>query len=262
MNQPTLKRIEMKFRLDAELAEQVKDWARDHLGIDSNCVAATGDTYDINTLYLDTAELDLLHATGRIGRTKHRVRRYADEQTLWLETKRKKRMVVKKNRVAVHELDFSGERSTCPQDPWCGDWFLDRIQHKGLQPVVQIAYRRFARTSVISGQNVRLTIDDSMTASSSAGWKVPSTSHFVPHVEFGDCKVLELKFNGPTPPIFKDLLRTFTIPASGFSKYRDAMQALEQLSHPGSRSRQTLVNPPTNQTLASSATEAGILSYA
>lgn len=230
MEETTLKRIEMKFRLDATLADQVTEWARDHLGIDSNCVTATGDTYHINTLYLDNAELDLLHATGRIGRTKHRIRRYADEQTLWLETKRKKRMVVKKNRATVHELDFSADRSTCPQDPWCGDWFLDRIRRKGLQPVVQIAYRRFARTSVINGQNVRLTIDDSMTAATANGWTVPSTTNFVPHVEFGDCKVLELKFNGPTPPIFKDLLRTFAIPASGFSKYRNAMQALETIA--------------------------------
>lgn len=41
---PTIQRIEMKFQLDATLSEQIKDWARDHLGVDENCNSDGGDS--------------------------------------------------------------------------------------------------------------------------------------------------------------------------------------------------------------------------
>lgn len=252
---PAIKRIEMKFQLDTSLAAEVQDWARDHLGVDENCNVDSGDSYDINTLYLDTPELDLLHRTGEVGAAKHRIRRYGNEQTLWVETKRKKKQVVRKNRTAVFESDLMPRLIACPTgvlvsdkpampsvdrcgeqstgaesaDLWCGDWFLDRIVERRLQPTIQIAYRRFARTSCIDGENLRLTIDSQMTAAASAGWNVPSTtqSHARAATAFGEFQILELKFHDRMPHLFKHLLTTFPIPATGFSKYRTAMQAME-----------------------------------
>lgn len=102
-----------------------------------------------------------------------------------METKRKKRMVVSKNRTAVFESDLiarlnglpvsqaaSSDQRPCethvanmqPTDGWCGDWFLNRITERCLQPAIQIAYRRFARTSTLNGENLRLTIDSNMMA--------------------------------------------------------------------------------------------------
>lgn len=234
--QPTIQRIEMKFQLDASLSAQVRLWARDHLGVDENCSADSGDSYQISTLYLDTPELDLFHRAGVIGAAKHRIRRYGDEQTLWLETKRKKKMVVRKNRTAVFESDWQGAiaecsaagqpvESTCtPIDRplWCGDWFVDRIVERRLQPAIQIAYRRFARAATLDGQSLRLTIDSHMTAGPIDGWNV---THRVPNnfSSIADHEILELKFHNQMPPLFKQLLRTFSIPATGFSKYRTGM---------------------------------------
>lgn len=227
--QRKLKRFEMKFRIDAEMSESVKTWARDHLGVDENCNAKCGDTYDINTLYLDTPEFDILNGTGRVGRAKHRVRRYGNEDALWLETKRKKKMVVRKNRTALHESDFAPQRQLDPNDVRCDDWFVQRIAKRQLQPAAQIVYRRFARTSMLNGQALRLTIDSSMFASAVTGWRVPRSSPMgtKPQMAFGDCEILELKFNGPMPHLFKMLLQEFTLPMSGFSKYRTAMQTLD-----------------------------------
>ncbi|QDV62323.1 VTC domain protein [Crateriforma conspicua] len=251
MNQPstqnpdqkrsTMKRIEMKFRLNDRIADQVAQWAREHMDVDPHCDGDEDDRYQICNLYLDSPELDLLRETGRVGRAKHRVRRYGNESSLWLETKRKKRMVVKKRRSTVDEAQFFACHDSAPQRASGGlsvfrgdwpvgaaddDWFFRRVRRRGLQPMVRIAYRRFARTAQVNGQTIRLTIDDCMTASPADGWTVPLASEFCPDVQFGNGKVLELKFNGILPLMFKDLLRTFTIPASGFSKYRHAMQAL------------------------------------
>ncbi|WP_168567088.1 polyphosphate polymerase domain-containing protein [Crateriforma spongiae] len=250
---PTMKRIEMKFRLDDCIADQVAQWAREHMDVDPNCHCDDDDRYQVCNLYLDSPELDLLRATGRVGRTKHRIRRYGNESSLWLETKRKKRMVVKKRRSSVVEADFyaccgaaaygasgglSVFRGESAVDAVGDHWFSRRVFRRGLQPTVHIAYRRFARTAQIDGQTVRLTIDDGMTASPADGWTVPHASGFRPDVRFGNGKVLELKFHGILPLMFKDLLRTFTIPASGFSKYRHAMQALAASRGEGSMDSQ------------------------
>ena len=235
-NKGKLKRIEMKFQLDATLSEQVRGWARDHLGVDANCNPEKGDTYDISTLYLDSAELDIFHRTGRIGSAKHRVRRYGGEQTLWLETKRKKKMTVRKNRTAVFESDYLARCTATsvgtPSDAWCGNWFVDRIGQRQLQPAIRINYRRFARVATLDGKAMRLTIDSDMHAQSIRGWHVggPSCDR-ADAVPFGDNEILELKFHGAMPWLFKELLRTFVIPATGYSKFRTAI-AVQGIAEP------------------------------
>ncbi|MCM2374997.1 polyphosphate polymerase domain-containing protein [Aporhodopirellula aestuarii] len=244
---PSLRRVEMKFMLDESLSSQVRDWAIDHLGIDENC--DEGNSYDINSLYLDTPELDLYHRTGVIGKAKHRIRRYGRDQMLVLESKRKKNMVVRKNRTAVFESDLTPrlmsrssdrvsqiadsatteETVAETEDVWCGDWFMRRLVKRNLAPAVQIAYRRFARTSMIDGENLRLTIDSNLTAAPADNWNVAGK-----HDDFlegdrnafrsiGNFEILELKFQNSMPHLFKELLRTFPIPGTNFSKYRTAI---------------------------------------
>ncbi|TWU48516.1 VTC domain protein [Rubripirellula tenax] len=222
------KRIELKYTLDAHLSCEVRRWAREHLGVDRHCNASLGDSYDVNTLYLDTPEMDLFHRTGEIGRAKHRIRRYGDDSTLWIETKRKKANVVRKNRSATSE-DEVVRRLTDDSEPtlWCGDWFVSRIAERRLQPTVQVHYRRFARTSTLGGESLRLTIDSHLQASPANGWQVAASSdnaNRTARIDTADIEILELKFLNQMPHLFKELLRTFAIPATGFSKYRAAVE--------------------------------------
>jgi VTC domain len=222
-------RIEMKYLLDAKLSIDVRAWAREHLGVDSHCNASLDDSYDVNTLYLDTPELDLFHRTGTIGSAKHRVRRYGDETTLWIETKSKKKNVVQKNRTAASEDECLTHLSDLTNDsPWCGDWFTGRIIERRLQPTVQVHYRRFARMSTLGGESLRLTIDSQLQSSPANGWNIASTSDRCdPSRRFSSAsaEVLELKFHRRMPHLFKELLRTFAIPLASFSKYRTACVA-------------------------------------
>lgn len=239
---PSLRRVEMKFMLDAALSEQVRQWAIDRLGVDENCAGDGSNSYDINTLYLDTPESDMYYQTGVIGKAKHRVRRYGRDQMLVLETKRKKKMVVRKNRTAVFESDFMA-RAANPMQPkiacepnaddadlWCGDWFINRIADRRLTPAIQIAYRRFARTTTVNDENLRLTIDSNMAACAPNGWNVATPRHDASSAlnrgfrSIGDFEILELKFQNQMPTIFKELLSSFPIPGTKFSKFRTGME--------------------------------------
>lgn len=225
---PSIERIELKFQLDAQRAQDVMGWARDHLGVDENCDPNGGDSYAIQTLYLDTPDRDLLHRTGVLGDAKHRIRRYGQEQVLWVETKKKKKMVVSKNRTAVFESDLvprlasDAMPSDGKSDPWCADWFVSRITDFQLEPAILIGYRRFARTSILGGEALRLTIDSQLTAAPIDRWNV-SGLESGRYQAFSDCQILELKFHNQMPWLFKELLRTFPIAATAFSKYRTAM---------------------------------------
>jgi hypothetical protein len=233
-------RIELKYLIDEPLAKNVTQWARDQLGVDPHCVNGLADSYDIHTLYLDTPEYDLFHRTGVAGESKHRIRKYGRERTLWLECKRKKQDVVRKTRTAVHEADAI-ERLTNPaiettspnirdRDPqlWCGDWFLERMRERRLVPAMQLYYRRFARESNIEGESLRLTIDSQLQATPVNGWNdsllFGRMSTSAP-ITVSDQQILELKFHNHMPTLFKDLLRRFALSSRGFSKYRSAVSA-------------------------------------
>lgn len=225
-NQVHDKRIELKYLLDAGLSLEVRAWAREHLGVDSHCHESLGDSYEVNTLYLDTPELDLFHRTGGIGSAKHRIRRYGNEATLWMETKRKKSNVVDKNRTAVNDDEVVSRLSDLSDlRTWCGDWFAARIVERRLQPTVQVHYRRFARTSTLDGESLRLTIDSHLQVSPANRWNVASSSEIGPQrIHSTAPEILELKFHNQMPHLFKELLRTFAIPATAFSKYRTSVE--------------------------------------
>jgi hypothetical protein len=230
------KRIELKYQLDPCLASEVKQWAREHLTADPNC--ESGDSYDVNSLYLDTPQLDLFHQTGSIGRRKYRVRRYGCESKLWLESKSKKKNEVQKTRCVGSEDDVMNtlfelgrstaeNRGTAATKPLFGDWFRKQAIKKQLQPTTQIHYRRFARMGSELGQNMRLTIDSQLHASPASGWNVASEeagSDRTQRVKATGLEILELKFHRFMPHRFKELLREFPIPLTGFSKYRAAVR--------------------------------------
>ena len=249
-------RIELKYVLDEPLAQRVKEWARQQLGVDPHCSASLVDSYDVHTLYLDTPELDLYHRTGVAGQSKHRIRRYGHEKMLWLESKRKKKDVVRKNRTVVSEeevfqhlivkaADAAEGITACLDSPsssqhsgslpseqpqvWCGDWFNERMTERRLQPAIQVHYRRFARTATIHDENLRLTIDSQLQASRVDGWHDTLIANHPSHASrfnLSPVHILELKFHNHMPLLFKELLSKFAIPAGGFSKFRTAVSTL------------------------------------
>ncbi|MGC4054297.1 MAG: VTC domain-containing protein [Paludibaculum sp.] len=80
---------EVKFVIGRPLAEEVRSWARRNMLADPHGRGADQDAYTITTLYLDTAEFDVLARTGSFGRGKYRIRRYGSSDVIFLERKMK-----------------------------------------------------------------------------------------------------------------------------------------------------------------------------
>src|SRR5438128_22149 len=113
---------EIKFLVDASTAQRIRDWARLHLSCDPNGGGPFSDQYRTTSLYLDTPQLDVFHRRGSFGRAKYRIRRYGDEEVLFLERKMKTRGLLHKRRTTI-DLDGLDSLSTAPARDWRGYWF-------------------------------------------------------------------------------------------------------------------------------------------
>ena len=79
------------------------------------------------------------------------------------------------------------------------------------------------------GESLRLTIDSQLQASRARGWRVASTSDAASRterVDVAEVEILELKFHNQMPHLFKELLRTFPLRSTGFSKYSNRRRLL------------------------------------
>ena len=92
---------EIKFLVDVSIADDVRDWARTHLGPDPHGAGPFGDEYVTTSLYFDTAQFDVFHRRGSFGRSKYRIRRYGECQVVFLERKLKTRGLLTKPRYLV-----------------------------------------------------------------------------------------------------------------------------------------------------------------
>src|SRR4051812_4906695 len=87
---------EIKFLVPADRVDALRAWARGRLGPDPYGGGPYSDTYQTNTLYFDTRDLDVFYRRGSYGRSKYRVRRYGRSAELFLERKLKTRDLVSK----------------------------------------------------------------------------------------------------------------------------------------------------------------------
>ncbi len=227
-------RIELKFQVSHEQADRIRSWARAHLESDDHCDAALGDGYYINSLYLDTRNLDVFHRRKQVIARKHRLRRYGVEGRIWLETKRKSKDVVRKKRTCVNEEELHRLWQEPPADvprlcdgvaaerSWDGEWFRQRLISADLRPVTIVRYERFARVGQCGTGPFRLTIDRNIRAQSASDWSIPRFS-----VEgeslLPDAEILEFKFTDVLPPQLRQLMFEESLQVAAFSKYRSAV---------------------------------------
>lgn len=222
MSAPSTHRTEIKFLLNAEMAAHVRSWARHHLVADPHGRGPFGDEYEITSLYFDTTGFDVFHRRGSFARAKYRIRRYEQSACAFLERKLRTPTVLFKRRtqIALHEL----ARIEDPfREPWAGDWFVNRLVARNLEPVCQVRYSRMARDSADSQGAVRLTVDRHVQATAAAG--VAFMEECGSPV-LTDRQILELKFAGHLPAMFRRLIEECAFGSQKPSKYRAAMAAL------------------------------------
>ena len=215
--------FELKFLVDDDQAKEIIVWARQHLDADPHFDPEFGDGYRVNSLYLDTPQFDVFHRIDGFRQQKYRLRRYGRESLIWFEQKRKRKGLVRKRRVPVQESEVSSRLILPAEMEWDGHWFRRKVDEQALRPVSQIIYQRFARIKTTDDGLIRLTIDDGLTARLVDDWEVPSGS--LNGVSLLDGRrILELKFRGAMPGLFKRLIEQQQLQVTSFSKYRTSVE--------------------------------------
>jgi len=211
---------EIKFLVNAALADEIRDWARGRLAPDPN---AAGDAYRVTSLYFDTDQFDVFHRKGSFGRSKYRVRRYGQSEIAFLERKLKSRGLLSKRRSTVQLDELERLANADPERSWAGYWFHRRLLARGLEVRCQISYHRTARIAMTQYGPIRLTLDANLRA-------LPATGLWFSEQEGASIlehqSILELKFRCEMPTLFKYLVEEFALNTQPFSKYRLAAAAL------------------------------------
>jgi hypothetical protein len=220
---------EIKFLVDHDTGQRLREWARAHLDRDPHGGGAFGDEYATTTLYLDTAEFDVYRRRGSYARSKYRIRRYSGSDLVFIERKMRNADRLAKRRTAMSadalgQLEMNGSHSNGARPgPWPAAWFERRVAARRLAPVCQVSYSRTARIVALAEGPARLTIDNDIGAVRAAG--------LVFDPDRG-CRILngqvvvEIKYSRQLPALLRRAVEEFRLDPRRSSKYRTAVDAL------------------------------------
>ena len=128
----------------------------------------------------------------------------------------------RRTKVKIRELD---RLSNVARDlSWDGDWFHRRLAARELSPVCQVTYLRTARMSMTETGPIRLTLDRAIVTAAVDGPGFRPVEEGMPLAN--EPLVLELKFRGLFPHLFRELVDGFGLSATPLSKYRTAAATL------------------------------------
>lgn len=216
---------EVKFLVSEAQSTDILGWAIANLEMDPHGDPETAYSYETTTLYLDTKDHKVFHATDGYKTEKMRVRAYSMGDSGYLELKRKRSNRVSKVRTKINLRDLKaiGDKTFVEE---ASLWFTDRIEEKLLQPVCQVSYVRNAFSGVLANSPVRLTLDHSITGTSQTHWALTRGPKPQVEVLLGQ-RILEIKFQTVMPSAFKVLIRDLGLVESKISKYRKVMSVLQ-----------------------------------
>jgi len=214
---------ETKLLVDARLGDDLRAWARSRLSADPHGGGAQRDQYDVVSLYFDTDAHDVYHRRGSFGRSKYRIRHYGSDESAFLERKLRTRLRLSKRRTRIPIEAVPGLALGHPDPGHPGFWFLRRVMLRQLHPVCLIRYARTARMADTPEGPVRMTLDASVVACPTS--VVAFTADPGRPLVDGQM-ILELKYSGVFPRLFKDLVDEFHLTPRSASKYRFAVHTL------------------------------------
>jgi hypothetical protein len=216
---------EIKFVVDGDTGSRIRQAARECLAPDPHASGANGDQYLTTTLYFDTTELDVYHRRGSYRRAKFRVRRYGDGEVVFLERKLRTAEVLSKRRTTIPLEDLPQVSESALDAPWPGQWFQDRVRLRKLSTACQVSYLRTARVGRTESGPIRLTVDDDVRAAAAGSLAFSDDRAATPVT---DRTIVELKFAGAMPALFRRLVEDFVLAPARVSKYRLAVEATRE----------------------------------
>jgi hypothetical protein len=234
---------EFKFLLPYNKAQKLESLANACMELDPHCSPDATDgqgRYQVQSVYLDTPEQSILHRAMGLRNIKYRLRRYALGSTLFLERKSKLNAELEKKRIVADMGCLSKIDEHIDKDPIDSvDWFVSDVQRLRLRPACVVQYQRRAYYIDSDLEPLRMTLDfdlsskdclsnrfseiewsDGIDGLKSARYR-PGPLQFV----IGDQVIMELKFFGSLPSLFKLWMIELEIAPIRFSKYRTAMSS-------------------------------------
>ena len=211
---------ETKFLIPLEKAPAILDWTRRHMDADPHGNGEHRDEYLVQSIYLDTPEWHVFRKLGSYGRAKFRIRRYSDENWLFLERKMKRSGVVRKRRTTIDLTDLPTFKNHIN-----GLWYDKRLTLRQLKPACYIQYHRVARQKMTNDGMLRLTLDRDLQ------FNTEVTPWFWPErggtAVSADKAILELKYPQELalPSLAKQVIAEFNLSPAAASKYRTAIRA-------------------------------------
>ena len=232
-------RREIKYIIHEDTALKVRSYLSSYLDPDENAVGKVDNSYEVQTLYLDSNQLMTYHAAanGERNRFKLRIRYYDEdpESPVFFEIKRRINEGIVKQRArvrreAVKSLLVGASPSRDHLYSWNPQQWTDLLDFWQLVERLQAAPRlhnAYMREAYVSGGKgaVRVTIDRDVhcepefSGDLSAKFRKPSSI-------FKGVVILELKFTERMPTWLIEMVRGFNLKSSGAAKYGDGVEML------------------------------------
>ncbi|WP_394796435.1 polyphosphate polymerase domain-containing protein [Armatimonas sp.] len=173
-----------------------------------------GGRYVVASLYLDTPDLA---SYRREIQGKWRLRRYSTTETVFAEFK------AKPEPGKVHKRRSALSLEQLPES--LPAWFQKAIHKQSLSPTRLVTYTRDAFVGELGGEEVRLTLDHQVQASTQQSLQFPlfdgSRGVGFPLTEG---RILEIKYEHALPEELEKLTRELGLLPESFSKYRTAIE--------------------------------------
>ncbi|MBN1515205.1 polyphosphate polymerase domain-containing protein [Candidatus Sumerlaeota bacterium] len=237
----TAQRFEAKYHLTEREAHQMSMHLEPFLIQDPH-VKCYGDSYPINSLYLDNDALSLYWSSmlGEKNRIKLRIRAYsADEnEPVIFEIKRRINQVILKDRAFMHrqvirkmldrqvvvEEDFANKSA---RDKAAFYQFRDYLEQLDAKPKVMVWYMREPYISRL-GDAVRITFDRKLSALEAPEYSNAIWQYDHRWRQLDAPVILEIKFSDNFPVWVQDFVRHFGLRQDNFAKYCYCMHSLKR----------------------------------
>lgn len=237
-------RYELKFLIPFELVDQISDFVEIYCELDPYSDREPDKFYKVNNIYLDSPNYLFLQRrlAGIDHRFNMRIRSYGDDPVFpyFCEVKHKTMGIVKKRRAKIYDENWDeifSEKHIVNEggvDIWednkdYRNHFLRLAFVHNAEPKVFTQYRRKAYASVVDDY-ARVTFDRDLRFERRESYDMSpieeNLSHYDNPLKFNEDTniILELKCTTQVPKWFMDLISTFNLTRTSFSKYVTGLQ--------------------------------------
>jgi len=220
------KAFEIKFVVDRDHGQRIREAGRRVLSPDPWGSGPASDEYQATTVYFDTDEFDVYLRRGSFRRAKYRIRRYGQNNVVFLERKLRTADVLSKRRTCL-EISELRRLQAALDSKWPGLWFHERLLMRRLAPRCQMSYSRTARVGTTDCGPIRLTLDDDLFAGVAGGARFEDADRTS---ILSDKTIVEMKFTATMPAAFKRLVEQFALEPVRVSKYRLGIEATHSVA--------------------------------